>query len=324
MNTKKLKNIVKSFKNHKILVIGDCMMDQWVWGKVNRISPEAPVPVVEVDYYSFTPGGAANVVNNLCSLGAKVSLAGIVGKDFVGKKLKRELRNKGVDVKSIVEDKTRPTTLKTRIVAHNQQVVRADYEKIENLSKTTVDYLLRVIDGHLDAFDAVLFSDYAKGVICEDFVEKVLKRCKDNNVKIIAGPKPANINLFKEVNYISLNKSEAEAASGIKIKDEKTLIQSGEEILNKTKAKSVIITRGEEGMSIFEKNKKPVHISALASQVYDVSGAGDTVLSVFALAIASGAGTEDAAALANYAASIVVKKIGTATVTIDELLEVLK
>lgn len=324
MNINKLKNIVKSFKNHKILVIGDCMMDQWVWGKVNRISPEAPVPVVEVDYYSFTPGGAANVVNNLCVLGAKVNLAGVVGKDFIGKRLKRELRNNGVDIKAILEDGAKPTTLKTRIVAHNQQVVRADYEKIENLSKTTIDHLLKIIDGHLDGFDAVLFSDYAKGVICREFVEKILKRCKDKKVKVIAGPKPANINLFKEADYISLNKSEAEAASGIKIKDEKTLIKAGGEILNKTKAKSIIITRGEEGMSIFDGHKKPIHISALASQVYDVSGAGDTVISVFTLAIASGAGAEDAALLANYAASIVVKKVGTATVTTDELMDVLK
>lgn len=323
MNKKNLKKAVKLFKNKKILVVGDCMMDQWVWGKVNRISPEAPVPVVEVDYYSFTPGGAANVVNNLCALGARVNLIGVVGKDFIGKKLKRELRGKGVETKGIIEDGHRPTTLKTRIVAHSQQLVRADYEKTDALSKTVIDHIIRAADGHMCHFDAVIVSDYAKGVVCEEFINALLKKCKKDKTMVIAGPKPSHIALFQGIDYISLNKHEAALASGISIKDEKSLHKAGEIILNKTKAKSVIITRGEEGMSIFEKGKKTAHIPALASQVYDVSGAGDTVISVFTLAVASGAEAENAAVIANYAASIVVKKVGTATVTTDELLEVL-
>ncbi|MFH1454336.1 MAG: D-glycero-beta-D-manno-heptose-7-phosphate kinase [Armatimonadota bacterium] len=324
MDKKKLKNILSSFKTLKVLVIGDCMMDYWVWGTVNRISPEAPVPVVEVDSYSFTPGGAANVVNNLCALGAKVSLSGVIGKDFIGKLLKKDLRAKGVDVKGIVEDKGRPTTLKTRIVAHNQQVVRTDYEKIAAVPKNTIDQLLVKIDGNIKSYDAVLISDYAKGMLCKEFVDELISKCRKSKVKIIAGPKPVNIDLFKDADCISLNKSEAASASGITIKDEKSLFKAGQALLDRTCAGAIIITRGEEGMSIFEKGKKPVHVPALASQVYDVSGAGDTVVSVFSLAVASGASVKDAAVLSNYAASIVVRKVGTATVTTDELKEVLK
>lgn len=294
------------------------MMDQWVWGKVKRISPEAPVPVVDVDYYTYTPGGAANVVNNLRALGANVSLSGVIGRDYIGSRLKRELKNKHVEIKGLITDSTRPTTLKTRIVAHSQQVVRADYEKKDNVAKNIVKELIKFLEKKND-FDCVLISDYNKGVITDDLMKKIIPVFLEKGMKIVGGPKPVNIKLFKDVTVVTLNQGEAGQCCDIEIKDEKSLCLAGEKILVDLKAKAVLVTRGEEGMSLFDENGRIHHIPALASQVYDVSGAGDTVISVLALALSCGANLLDATILSNYAAAIVVKKIGTATVTPQEL-----
>lgn len=319
-----LKKVINNFCKKRILVLGDLMMDHWVWGKVNRISPEAPVPIVEVDSYSYTPGGAANVVNNLCSLGAKVSLIGIVGKDFIGKKLKRDLKTQGVDVKGIFYDSNRPTTLKTRIIAHSQQVVRADYEKKERLSKEIIKTLIHHIDGDLKNYDALLISDYNKGVINADLLSEVLNLSRQYALKVIAGPKPENLKYFTGINLITLNQKEASLAVGFELKKEKDLIQAGEKILRDLNLEGILITRGESGMSLFERDGKVYHVPALASEVYDVSGAGDTALSVLTLALISGASFYQATLLSNQAAAIVVKKVGTAVVTAKELEEVLK
>lgn len=321
MKTKKLKEIINFFHNKNVLVIGDCMMDQWVWGKVDRISPEAPVPVVDVDSYSFTPGGACNVVNNLCALGAKVSLAGVVGSDFIGKKLKRDLRHRGVDIKGIIEDKRRPTTLKTRIVAHSQQVVRADYEKKSKISPEACKCLIKFLDNKLKNLDIIIVSDYNKGVITLELMRELIARCREYKVKIIAGPKPENIDLFKEVAIVSFNQKEASTVCGFPINSEKSLLKAGKQILRNLKSEGVLITRGEKGMILFDWQGNVSNISALTSQVYDVSGAGDTVLSVLSLGLAAGAKLCESALLANYAASIVVKKVGTATLTSQELIE---
>lgn len=323
MGINRIKQTISKFKDTSILVLGDCMMDQWVWGKVKRISPEAPVPVVDVDYYTYTPGGAANVVNNLRALGANVSLVGIIGKDFIGNRLKRDLRNKGVEVKGIITDSTRPTTLKTRIVAHNQQVVRADYEKKDGISKNVVKELLKFLEKSQD-FDCLLISDYNKGMISEDFMKKVIPLFLEKQIKIIAGPKPENISFFKNITVVTLNQREASQACGFEIKDAETLCLAGEKILIDLKSGAVLITRGEEGMSLFDEDGQIHHIPALSSQVYDVSGAGDTVISVLALALSCGSNLLDATILSNYAAAIVVKKVGTATVTTQELVSAIR
>ncbi|MBI2252401.1 MAG: D-glycero-beta-D-manno-heptose-7-phosphate kinase [Armatimonadetes bacterium] len=319
-----LKKVISNFHKKRILVLGDLMMDHWVWGKVNRISPEAPVPIVEVDNYSYTPGGAANVVNNLCSLGAKVSLIGVVGKDFIGKKLKRDLKFQGVDVKGIFYASDRPTTLKTRIIAHSQQVVRADYEKKERLSKEIIKTLIHHIAGDLKNYDALLISDYNKGVINADLLGEVLNLSRQYALKVIAGPKPENLKYFTGINLITLNQKEASLAVGFELKKEKDLIQAGEKILKDLNLESILITRGESGMSLFERGGKIYHVPALASEVYDVSGAGDTAISVLTLALTCGASFYQATLLSNQAAAIVVKKVGTAVVTALELEEVLK
>jgi len=314
------KKTINDFKNKTVLVLGDLMIDQWVWGKVTRISPEAPVPVVDVDSYTFTPGGAANVVNNLRALGAKVILAGMVGRDYMGQKLKRDLKHKGVDVKGVLVDHARPTTIKTRIVAHSQQVVRADYEKKGRIPETINKDLIKYLKSENIKPDCLLISDYNKGVVNQTILSEVIPNYKKRNIRIIAGPKPANINLFKDVNIIALNQGEASQSSGVDIHDEKSLKNAGEKLLKMLDADAVLITRGEKGMCMFDKKGKINNIDAIASQVYDVSGAGDTVISVFSLAVSSGAKLLEATILSNIAAAIVVKKIGTATVNTQELI----
>lgn len=316
--------IIESFKNKHILVVGDCMLDEWLWGKVRRISPEAPVPVVEVSYRTFTPGGAANVANNLSSLGATVTMAGVVGKDEAGRKLKDELKEKGIKTTGLIEDPGRPTTLKTRIIAHSQQVVRADHESNEKLSTEVQKKFIAHIHESMNHFDAIIFSDYNKGIISKDLIKSILEETKGKNIIVTAGPKPENIGYFHGIDIVALNELEAGLATGITIENGESLCSAGEAIIQDLACKGVLITRGEHGMSIFTKTGEIHHVPSIASEVYDVSGAGDTVISVLTLAHAAGASIFDSAILSNHAAAVVVKKVGTATLTPEELIASIK
>lgn len=319
----KAREIIYGFRNQELLVVGDSMLDQWVWGKVNRISPEAPVPVVEVDYFSYSPGGAANVVNNICSLGSRSAIASIIGDDEFGTKLKDELCVRGVNISGLVIDPSRPTTTKTRIIAHNQQVVRTDLEKRNKINGEITEKMISYLSQNLDRFKMVIVSDYNKGVVTDKLIDFILEWKRKNKKQVIIGPKPENIKLYKDATFLTLNEKEAKSVSGENFTDIKGLEYAGLKILEECKNEAVLITRGEKGMSLFTDIGEIMHIPAIASEVYDVSGAGDTVLSVIALALSSGASLRDAVILSNFAAAIVVKKIGTATLSVSELVDLI-
>ena len=317
----KIKNKVGNFRNAKVLVVGDLILDEFLWGDVSRISPEAPVPVVWVKKESFMPGGASNVANNLSSLGANVYLAGVIGDDERGAVLKGELEQKGINTAGIITDDTRPTILKTRVVAQHQQVVRIDRERVDPLGAGVVAKLIRYIESIMKDIDAVIIEDYGKGVITPALLRKVVPAAKRHNKIISVDPKEENFKYYKGISVITPNNNEASKAVGFEIKDEATLVKAGEVLLRKLNCKIALITLGENGMAVFQKAKPVKHIPTMAQEVFDVSGAGDTVIATYTLSLAAGADPIMAAHIANCAAGIVVGKVGIAVVTPNELLE---
>ncbi len=308
--------LIDKLSNVRIFVIGDVMLDIFLYGKVNRISPEAPVPVVNITHEKKLPGGAANVALNLRELGVSVTLLGLIGGDEEGKFLENYLHNRQINTFLINDG--RPTTVKTRIIAGSQQVVRVDKEVSHNLSDKKEAKIINYLEKHINDFDGIIISDYAKGMITRKLIKKVVELCKKNDKIITVDPKIENFYHYKEVTTLTPNNKEASTATGIEIKDEKSLIKCGNHILKKLNAKSLIITRGEKGMTIFE-NSEVEHLPALAKEVFDVTGAGDTVISVVSSMLALKAPLKVAAVLSNIAAGIVVGKIGTATVSVEEL-----
>ena len=309
--------LLRAMRGRHIGVVGDIMLDEWYWGTVRRISPEAPVPVVEVQDHTYTLGGAGNVANNLAALGASVHMFGVIGDDEAGQRVMRLLRDLKVDTAGVVSVPHRPTTQKMRIVAHNQQVVRADREAtatVDGNAARQIQRRLAALDGRLDA---VVISDYGKGLITRALVSAV--RGYEKKAIITADPKPYNIDAFKDVDCIAPNAAEAEAASNISVRTEAGLAAAAKALAKRTGARYVLITRGEHGMTLFARGKKPFSVPAVARQVYDVSGAGDTVMSTLTLALAVGAPIDRAVSLANYAAGVVVEKLGTATASAAEI-----
>ncbi|MFH1623847.1 MAG: D-glycero-beta-D-manno-heptose-7-phosphate kinase [Pseudomonadota bacterium] len=316
--------ILSRFEYSTILVIGDIMVDQFIWGKVSRISPEAPVPVVNVTSESLRLGGATNVVNNICSLDGKVLVCGVVGDDDTGEKLTNNLRVLGIDTDGVIVERGRSTTVKTRIIAHSQQVVRYDREDTSEINLDSVQKIISYLRKNLESLDAVIISDYGKGTISRELVREVIRLVRDNGKVIAVDPKVNNFSFYRGVTVITPNNSEASQATGIEIKDKESLLRVGEILLNKLACKSLLVTRGEEGMTLFESNGHITHIPAQAKEVYDVTGAGDTVISALTLALTAGATLKEASAIANYAAGIVVGEVGTATVTRNELIKAIK
>jgi len=302
-------------RGRKILVVGDLMIDEWIWGTVSRISPEAPVPVVAVNDHSFTLGGAGNVANNLVALGAHVSFAGAVGDDTFAEHARELLRGEGVDDAGVFALAGRPTTRKTRVVAHNQQVVRADWESTRPLDATAHGRLVAYVRERAAQCDAVILSDYAKGLLSRDVVEASLA-CP----LVLADPKPQNLELFGDVSCVAPNAHEASLATGIDIVDSATLKAAGTRLLERLRCRYVVITRGEHGMALFGRDGEWLSVPSVARTVFDVSGAGDTVIAVLTLALSAGAPPEQAMQLANFAAGAVVEKLGTATASPDEIL----
>ena len=313
---------LNSFSNLRLLVIGDLMLDHWVWGSVSRISPEAPVPVVDVDRYTYTPGGAANVVANLKALGAEVSILGLVGDDESGQRLRTLLEEQGVEVGGLLVDPSRPTTLKTRIIAHSQQVVRADFERRCEFSSEIMDQMRAWLEANQDRFDGVILSDYDKGLFRSPEWSRLMPTL--TNRVTVAGPKPTNFSCFAGLELVTLNVLEAAAASGCSTDSTAGVVAAGAELMQIAQGRPVLVTRGGEGMSLFRPDSEPFHFPALATQVFDVSGAGDTVLTLVALCRASGAPWEQAVELASHAAAVVVRKLGTATPTVEEILRSLE
>ncbi|MFP3982658.1 MAG: D-glycero-beta-D-manno-heptose-7-phosphate kinase [Desulfurivibrionaceae bacterium] len=318
----KLKERINDFSRANILVIGDLIVDHFIWGSVSRISPEAPVPVVNVTNESLLLGGAANVLHNIYDLGGQTTLCGVIGTDYMGRQLLSLLEEMGSDTTGIVKCEDRATTKKTRIVAQNQQVVRFDREQSGPLNPDSIKELHSFLDACFSEFDAVVISDYAKGVICPEVVEHLLElSSKNKNIPVICDLKPVNSKFFHDITMIAPNNHEAEQMSGVLIKDEESLLRAAGVIQERMNCTAVLITRGEEGMTLLEKGCPPLTIPTEAREVFDVTGAGDTVIAALALGLASGLNFAEAATLANYCAGIVVGKIGTATANQKELLE---
>lgn len=311
-----LKNIIQEFKNKKILVVGDLMIDEYIWGKVSRISPEAPIPVVEVQKEDAKPGGAANVILNLVSLGAKVYAAGVIGQDDKAKKLISYLKKENVDVSVVVTDKKRPTTVKTRVIANHQQVVRIDKEQKTDISLAIAKNIIRKIAKIIKNMDAIVFSDYDKGLLTSELVSGIMTLAKGKIVTV--DPKPNNVTIFNNVTLISPNKKEASEAAGIQISNEEQVLAAAKILKNITNSAAILITRGEEGMSLYESGRMR-SVPTVAREVFDVTGAGDTVISVVTLALASGSSFDEAAVLSNIAAGEVVAEVGVVTLNIKEL-----
>lgn len=315
----RLLDLVNQFDHAKLLVIGDFILDEFVWGAVNRISPEAPVPVVNVERQSFMPGGALNVANNIRSLNGTVYPCGVVGRDLYGRMLVKTMRREQIETGGVIYDKTRPTSLKTRVIAHSQQVVRFDKEKSQDLNSHETKRILQFVRANMKYVQVIIIEDYGKGVITPELLKTVVSLAKKHKIPVLVDPKEKNFQYYRGVTALTPNKKEAISAFGAANGRIPELSEVGKGLLRKFSAEAILITLGEEGMALFEKKGTVTKIPTAAREVYDVSGAGDTVISVFGLALASGATMREAAVISNLAAGIVVGKLGTATLTREEL-----
>lgn len=319
MDYQRAQNILDHFSGRRLLVLGDLMLDEFIWGEVRRISPEAPVPVVEVKRESWHLGGAGNVVSNLSDLGARATPIGITGNDEAGRLLRQRFSEQGAFVDGLIVDQTRPTTRKSRIVAHSQQMVRADREDRSPISRELEDKIIAAVNIALPETDAIVISDYDKGLLTPRVLENAIAMAQAQKKIICLDPKIKNFHHYKNVDVITPNQIEAERASGIEIIDVESLLAAAHRIRKMLDCKNVLITRGEHGMSLLDAEDKLTQIPTMAREVYDVTGAGDTVIAVLSLALAAGADITEAAIIANHAAGLVVGKIGTATVSKPEL-----
>jgi D-beta-D-heptose 7-phosphate kinase/D-beta-D-heptose 1-phosphate adenosyltransferase len=311
--------LLAQFPGRKILVLGDIMVDEYISGTVSRISPEAPVSVLEVEEESIRLGGAANVVANIRALGGQADLIGVVGADALGERLIQEIERIGVKSDGVVIDRSRRTTMKTRVVARGHHVVRFDRESTEALDDGVHGRLEKLVQDWLDHVDALIISDYGKGVVSGRILEEVLPLARTRGVLTVVDPKINHFGLYRQVTVLTPNHREAAAAWGRPVKSEEEVIAAGRHLVDMLKAQAVLITRGGKGMSLFEEDGRVSHIPAAAKEVFDVTGAGDTVVGAMALALGSKATMVEAAQISNYAAGVVVGKRGTATVSLAEV-----
>lgn len=323
----RVKALLDRAQNTRMLVVGDVMLDQFIWGRVGRISPEAPVPVVEFQRESFMPGGAANVARNLTGFDVATQLIGVVGRDDAARNLKRLLENERVACEGVLPHVHRPTSVKTRIIAHRQQVVRVDREATEDLDPRTTRRLLERIEQALASCAAVIIGDYGKGVVNQALLDRVKHLCRGRGIWLSLDPKPVHHLELTGMSLITPNRKEAFELAGISDEGRGSeplrnaeLLRVSERLLDQLAPALLLITLGEQGMLLCRRGEKPFHIPTVAQEVFDVSGAGDTVIATFTLAIAAGASPLEAAIISNHAAGVVVGKIGTAKVGRDELL----
>jgi rfaE bifunctional protein kinase chain/domain len=318
LTVERARDLVRAMRRVRVLVVGDVMLDEFVWGRVSRISPEAPVPVVQVTGQSFHVGGAGNVARNIRSLGGRVVLAGVVGKDAAAERIKQDLSAAGVTA-SLTRDPSRPTTLKTRIVAHHQQIVRADRERVDPLSGDLEPDILGNLARWSPSCNAIVVSDYQKGVVTQRLMGDVASLARRHRIPVLVDPKVPHFRLYRGASVITPNQLEAEQATARRIRSAADLATVGRRLLSRLACRAVLLTRGEHGMSLFEKGQRPFHVPTAAREVFDVTGAGDTVIAGLALALCAGAEMKEAAVLANHAAGVAVGKLGTAVVEPDEL-----
>ncbi|MCX8072103.1 MAG: D-glycero-beta-D-manno-heptose-7-phosphate kinase [Candidatus Binatia bacterium] len=319
LRPEQVQRLLRKLPQARVLVVGDLMLDEFLWGTVERISPEAPVPVVRIERESTHLGGAANVAHNLRSLGARVTVCGVVGSDRAGDRILAELKSIGADTSGVIRTRGLVTTRKTRVIAHHQQVVRFDREQVEHppaATKRVIEFLRR----HNRRYDAVLISDYAKGTVTAELLSCLSELHRATGWPLVIDPKKPNFGRYSGATLMTPNQHEAAEASGIEIRDDASLRCAGERLLEAWSCEAVLITRGEAGMSLFRAQAPPQHFPTQARDVYDVTGAGDTVAAVCTLSLAAGFPLEVAVSLANVAAGIAVGKLGTATVTPGEIL----
>jgi rfaE bifunctional protein kinase chain/domain len=315
---------VHNFRKKRILVFGDLILDRFIFGSVSRISPEAPVPVVEIKNENTCLGGAANVAANIWSLGGIPVPLGVLGSDFEGSRLLEEFRSLGSPISGLIIDKSRPTSTKTRIIAHHQQVCRADREDRSQISHTIQSRVANRFTAALPLIDAVIVSDYAKGVITPPLLKRTLPLARSARKIVCVDPKMKDLVAYKPATVITPNTAEAEHASGIAVFGTRDLIRAGKKILKESGIEHLLVTRGERGMTLFENDSSITHIPTVAQEVFDVTGAGDTVISTLALSLVAGLSILEAAILSNIAAGIVVGKLGTASVAPEELIDAIR
>jgi D-beta-D-heptose 7-phosphate kinase/D-beta-D-heptose 1-phosphate adenosyltransferase len=316
---RRLDGLVRRFARVRVLVVGDVMLDRFVWGRVERISPEAPVPVVHFTREDARPGGAGNVVSNVRALGGRAAVGGIVGDDAAGRSLRSMLDALGAATGGLVVDRHRPTIEKTRIIAHHQQMVRLDREAPAGGSSRAAARVRDHVLAQRRHCDVLVLSDYNKGVVDAALLEALATAHRRDPFRWVVDPKRANFARYRRVSLVKPNREEAAAASGIEIRDRASLRRAGARLLEQWEAEAVLISRGEEGMALFKRGGTVEEFPTVAREVFDVTGAGDTVIATCALALGAGGTLEEATVLANHAAGVVVGKIGTATVTAAEL-----
>lgn len=316
--------LVKSKKRPHILVIGDLMADRYVWGTASRISPEAPVPVVNVKDETITLGGAANVAHNLHKLNANVSICGVIGKDTISSIVLQKLKEQNIEAMAVIVDPDRPTTLKTRIMAHTHQLLRVDRESLNDISNSIETKLLKKLEAKIKKADIIMLSDYNKGLLTYSFTQKLITLCNDAGKKVMVDPKGLHYEKYRGAWLIKPNKRElAEATVTEKIQTSQDLLNAAQKLLKKTKSQYLVVTKSEEGIALISK-KSHIDFPVRAKEVFDVTGAGDTVFASLGYCIALGADISVACELANYAAAIAVGKVGSVAVTMDEILSLLE
>ncbi|HUE49850.1 MAG TPA: bifunctional ADP-heptose synthase [Candidatus Dormibacteraeota bacterium] len=327
MNLIRLQEILERAPAKRILVVGDLMLDEFVWGKVGRISPEAPVPVVEVTGESFYPGGAANVARNLREFVDHVAVVGLFGKDRSGQQLSELLVERKIDISNAVEDETFHTIVKTRIIARHQQVVRVDREQFAGPSREQVGRVVAAVRKNLPEIDAIIFEHYGKGFLTTELVSQIARDARAAGKIVAADPNPRHSIDWRGMTVVKPNRTEAFLEAGIPWRDpdelpseDVDLRRAGQALLKKWETKYLLVTLGEQGMMLFQENEAPHYIPTKARQVFDVSGAGDTAIALFTLGLVCEATPVEAAEIANHASAVVVSKLGTATVTKEELL----
>lgn len=321
MKKEEFTRLARRFPSRKILVVGDAMLDEFQYGEVCRISPEAPVPVIEIREEAFHLGGSANVARNIRALGAEPLLVGMVGTDTESGRILEELHHLGMDASGLLRSPSRRTTRKTRIIAGSQQVCRADREDRRPFSSQEEREILSLVAERIDRVDAVVVSDYAKGLVTPPVFRKIAAACRRRGTLLVADPKAKDFSVYRGATVITPNLGEAAIAARVEIHDEASLVRAGIRLLKIARAHAILITRGKEGVSLMESGRRPWHLPTVAREVFDVTGAGDTLVAALTIAAASGATLAKAALIANHAAGIAVAKLGTATASVEEILE---
>lgn len=321
LSESRLKELTEAFKKKRIAVVGDIMVDKYVWGTVGRISPEAPVPVVEVDKETERLGGAANVANNIKSLGGEPILVGVVGDDANGVLLSKLLAAQGCPTTGIVSDASRPTTMKTRVIAHSQHVVRIDHEQRRDISPDVQEQIFSLLRRIIGSLDGIILEDYNKGVIVKSLIHRIVELAREQGKIVTVDPKFQNFFEYKNVSVFKPNRKEVEEALGIRMSSEDEIVRAMELLQKRLNAENILLTRGEHGMTLLDNGGVLRHLPTRARHVADVSGAGDTVIATLTMALASGASIQESATISNFAGGVVCGEVGIVPITPDALIE---